>query len=117
MQATRVWTQCSDELDKQCIGLAWRETYNTRGLPASPVTPTPETMITAPPSEYPFQQIVVDLSQLECHMYLVNADRLTGLLEAAQFPSGTSSNKIIANQLYPLGGTAAAVHRWPSSKK
>ncbi|XP_064089208.1 uncharacterized protein LOC135203410 [Macrobrachium nipponense] len=48
------------------------------------------------PPEYPFQSTVVDMLQLEGHMYMAYADRLTGWLEVAHFPHGAMSSRIIS---------------------
>ena len=53
-----------------------------------------ESMIMATPPEYPFQRTVADLFQSDGQMYLAYADRLTGWLEIAHFPNGTTSSKI-----------------------
>ncbi|KAG0711505.1 Retrovirus-related Pol polyprotein from transposon gypsy [Chionoecetes opilio] len=55
----------------------------------------PEPLVITPPPDYPFQQVVADMFQLEGNSYLAYADRLTGWLELAHFPSSTSSSKII----------------------
>ena len=60
----------------------------------SPSLPA-EVMEMTPAPEYPFQQTVMDLFQLEGHMYLAYCDRLTGWLEIAHFPNGTSSTKVM----------------------
>ena len=62
--------------------------------PSQPAEP----MVITPPPEYPFQHTVVDMFQLEGHMYMAYADRLTGWLEVAHFPNGTESSRI-KNQL------------------
>ena len=54
----------------------------------------PETLVLTPPAEYPFQQVVADMFQVEGNIYLAYADRLTGWLEVAHFPNGATSNKI-----------------------
>ncbi|XP_068246852.1 uncharacterized protein [Palaemon carinicauda] len=51
-------------------------------------------MMHTPPAEYPFQQVVADMFQIEGSVYMVYADRLTGWLEVAHFPNGATSNKI-----------------------
>ena len=56
----------------------------------------PEQLILTPPPEYPFQQAVVDVFQLDGCSYLAYADRLTGWLEVVQLPSGATSNKIMS---------------------
>ena len=55
----------------------------------------PEPLLLTPPPEYPFQQTVADIFQLEGQAYLVYADRLTGWLEVAHLPSGAHSGKIM----------------------
>ncbi|XP_068204883.1 uncharacterized protein [Palaemon carinicauda] len=60
----------------------------------TPSLPT-EVMKMTPAPEYPFQQTVMDLFQLEGHMYMAYCDRLTGWLEKAHFPNGTSSAKVM----------------------
>ncbi|XP_076042081.1 uncharacterized protein LOC143025983 [Oratosquilla oratoria] len=47
-----------------------------------------------PTPEYPFQHTVADLFQLDERMYMAYADRLTGWMELAHFPSGATSNKL-----------------------
>ena len=59
----------------------------------SPSLPT-EVMEITPPPDYPFQSTVVDMFQLDGHMYMAYADRLTGWLEVAHFPNGTNSSKL-----------------------
>lgn len=56
----------------------------------------PEAMMLTPPAEYPFQQVVADMFQIEgnIRVYMVYADKLTGWLEVAHFPNGATSNKI-----------------------
>ena len=55
----------------------------------------PEPLLLTPPPEYPFQQTVADVFQLDGCPYLAYADRLTGWLEVAQLPSGATSRKIM----------------------
>ena len=59
----------------------------------TPSQPGEELVFTTPP-EYPFQSVVADLFQSEGQMYMAYADRLTGWLEVAHFPLGTTSSKI-----------------------
>ena len=59
----------------------------------SPSLPA-EAMELTPPPDYPFQSTVVDMFQLDGHMYMAYADRLTGWLEVAHFPNGTNSPKL-----------------------
>ncbi|XP_068205185.1 uncharacterized protein [Palaemon carinicauda] len=54
-----------------------------------------EVMKMTPAPEYLFQQTVMDLFQLEGHMYMPYCDKLTGGLEIAHFPNGTSSAKVL----------------------
>ena len=65
------------------------DTCNTHA-PSQP----PEPLLLTPPPDYPFQQTVVDLFQLEGHDYLVYADRLTGWLEITHLVEGTTSSVI-----------------------
>ncbi|XP_064088671.1 uncharacterized protein K02A2.6-like [Macrobrachium nipponense] len=53
-----------------------------------------EELIITPPPEYPSQMTVADMFQHDGHMYMAYADRLTGWLELAHFPQGTSSSHI-----------------------
>ena len=55
-----------------------------------------EGMNLTPPPDYPFQCTVVDMFQMEGHMYMAYADRLTGWLEVAHFPNGTTSPKLMS---------------------
>ena len=55
--------------------------------------------------EFPFQNVVADLFEIESYKYLVYADRLTGFVELAYFPSTTTSTVII-NTLREF------FHRW-----
>ena len=45
--------------------------------------------------EFPFQNVVADLFEIKSYKYLVYADRLTGFVELAYFPSTTISTVII----------------------
>ncbi|XP_064093829.1 uncharacterized protein K02A2.6-like [Macrobrachium nipponense] len=54
-----------------------------------------EPLLPTPPPEYPFQQTVTDMFQICGKQYLAYADRLTGWLEIAFFPSGATSAKLI----------------------
>ncbi|XP_066969139.1 uncharacterized protein [Macrobrachium rosenbergii] len=60
----------------------------------SPSLPA-EVLRMTPAPEYPFQQTVMDLFQLAGHTYMAYCDRLTGWLEIAHFPNGTSSAKVM----------------------
>ena len=55
--------------------------------------------------EFPFQNVVADLFETQSYKYLVYADRLTGFVELAYFPSTTTSTVII-NTLREF------FHRW-----
>ena len=69
-----------------------RTACNTCNLhaPAQPAEP----LVMSPPPEYPFQQTVVDLCQLERNVYLVYADRLTGWIEVAHLADGATVRAI-----------------------
>ena len=54
-----------------------------------------ESLIVTPPPEYPFQQTVADLFQIEGRDYLVYADRLTGWLDVAHLPNDATSSKLM----------------------
>ena len=54
-----------------------------------------EPLILAPIPEYPFQHVVADLFHKDGHHYLAYADRLTGFIELAHFPTTTTSTTII----------------------
>ena len=54
----------------------------------------PETLMLTPAPDYPFQQTVADLFQVNGHVYLAYADRLTGWLEIAHFPHEATSSKL-----------------------
>ena len=54
----------------------------------------PEKMVLTPSPEYPFQQVVADMFQVDGQVYMAYADRLTGWLEIAHFPTGAPSSKI-----------------------
>jgi hypothetical protein len=54
-----------------------------------------EPLTPSPIPDYPFQNVVADLFEIDgCH-YLVYVDRLTGFPELAHYPSSTSSYNII----------------------
>ncbi|KAK3894918.1 hypothetical protein Pcinc_001366 [Petrolisthes cinctipes] len=55
-----------------------------------------EPLTLTPPPKYPFQHTVADLFQLDGQMYLAYADRLTGWLEIAHFPSRATSSKLLS---------------------
>ena len=54
-----------------------------------------EPLITAPIPEYPFQNVVADLFEIDHYIYLAYADRLTGFIELAYFPTTPNSQAII----------------------
>lgn len=54
----------------------------------------PEPYTLTPTPENPFQHMVADLFQLDGLSYMAYADRLTGWLELAHFPNGTTSSKL-----------------------
>ncbi len=54
-----------------------------------------EPLVMTPCPEYPFQQVVSDLFEEQKSMYLVYADRLTGFVELAYFPSTPTSTTLI----------------------
>ena len=54
----------------------------------------PETLVLTPAPDYPFQQTVADLFQVNGQTYLAYADRLTGWLEIAHFPQEATSSKL-----------------------
>ena len=54
-----------------------------------------EELALSPPPDYPFQRTVVDMFQLNGYMYMAYADRLTGWLEIAHFPHGTTSQRLM----------------------
>ena len=64
-----------------------------------------EPILLADIPEFPFQNVVVNLFEIESYKYLVYADRLTGFVELAYFPSTTTSTVII-NTLREF------FHRW-----
>ena len=63
-----------------------------------------EPLITSPPPEFPFQQVVTDLFELNGHTYLSYADRLTGWLEISHLRSASSES--ICNVMRNM------FHRW-----
>ena len=64
-----------------------------------------EPILLADIPEFPFQNVATDLSEIESYKYLVYADRLTGFIELAYFPSTTTS-AVIINTLREF------FHRW-----
>ena len=54
-----------------------------------------EPLILTPAPEFPFQQTVADLFQINGQQYLAYADRLTGWLEVAHFPNDATSNRLM----------------------
>lgn len=85
---------------------------------------SPEGLTITPPPDYPFQQVVADILQLEGNTYLPYADRLTGWLERA--PSQTKPVLVRSchlrqfftrwgapEQISTDGGTNLTGARWP----
>ena len=54
-----------------------------------------EPLIMTSPPDYPFQKVVADIFEESGYKYLAYADRLTGFVELAYFPTNTSSSIII----------------------
>ena len=54
-----------------------------------------EPLIMTPPPDYPFQQVVADLFQINGRTYLAFADRLTGWVEVAHLHNGATSGHLI----------------------
>ena len=54
-----------------------------------------EQLIMTSPPDYPFQKVVADIFEESGYKYLAYADKLTGFVELAYFPTNTSSNAII----------------------
>lgn len=63
--------------------------HNTPSHPA-------EILLSTQAPEYPFQQAVAEHFQLEGHVYLAFADRLTGWLEVEHLPNGVTSVKFVS---------------------
>ncbi|KAG0710423.1 hypothetical protein GWK47_022830 [Chionoecetes opilio] len=59
--------------------------------PSSPA----ETLLPTPPPQYPFQQVVADLFQLDGHTYIAVADRLSGWLEVEHLSGDATSACLI----------------------
>ncbi|KAG0726007.1 Transposon Ty3-I Gag-Pol polyprotein [Chionoecetes opilio] len=59
--------------------------------PSSPA----ETLLPTPPPQYPFQQVVADLFQLDGHTYIAVADRLSGWLEVEHLSGDATSARLI----------------------
>ena len=62
-----------------------------KNAPSKPKEP----MIPSEVPEYPFQEVVTDMFELNGYWYLVYVDRLTGFPELAYFPNHTTSALII----------------------
>ncbi|KAG0726952.1 hypothetical protein GWK47_035605 [Chionoecetes opilio] len=60
----------------------------------SPTQPAEALIHEHHPRDYPFPMTVADMFRDEGPMYMAYADRLTGWLELAHFPHGTSSLRI-----------------------
>ena len=52
-------------------------------------------LIVSPPPEYPFQQAVTDLFQIDAYHYIVFADRYTGWIEVEHFSKDPPSYDVI----------------------
>ncbi|XP_045101329.1 uncharacterized protein LOC123498232 [Portunus trituberculatus] len=61
---------------------------HTPSQPAEPLLPTP-------PPQFPFQQAVADLFQLQGNVYIAYADRLTGWLEVEHLSGEATSSRLI----------------------
>ena len=59
--------------------------------PSSPAV----TLLPTPPPQYPFQQVVADLFQLDGHTYIAFADRLLGWLEMEHLSGDATSARLI----------------------
>ena len=59
--------------------------------PSSPA----ETLLPTPSPQYPFQQVVADLFQLDGHTYIAFADRLSGWLEVEHLSGDATSARLI----------------------
>ncbi|KAG0718517.1 hypothetical protein GWK47_007616 [Chionoecetes opilio] len=59
--------------------------------PSSPA----ETLLPTPPPQYPFQQVMADLFQLDGHTYIAVADRLSGWLEVEHLSGDATSARLI----------------------
>ena len=55
-------------------------------------------LITAPFPEYPFQNGVANLFEIDHHIYLAYADRLAEFIELAFFPTTPNSNFFIGGE-------------------
>ena len=100
MQGTRGSTPCYRAPGTQYIGSGMEgDIQHHRNLcqDCEKHTPSlpPESLIITLPPDYPFQQVVADMFQLEGNTYLAYDDRLTGWLELTFFPNDASSGKII----------------------
>ncbi|KAG0723661.1 hypothetical protein GWK47_042256 [Chionoecetes opilio] len=54
-----------------------------------------ETLLPTPPPQYPFQQVVADLFQLDGHTYIAVAGRLSGWLEVEHLSGDATSARLI----------------------
>lgn len=95
MLDTRACTRCLGGPERQSTGQECRVTFSITGETHTP-SQQPEVLVLTPPLDYPFQQTVVDLFQLDGRMYLAYTDRLTGWFEVAHFPGGNSLSVIIS---------------------
>ena len=57
----------------------------------------PEPITFTPPPEYPFQETVLSLLQLDLRQYIATTNRLTGWLEVAHFLHGTASGLTVTS--------------------
>ena len=66
-----------------------------------------EPLLLSPAPDYPFQQVVADMFELNGNMYLSYADRLTGWLEVHHFRSAVTSEALcgVFRQLFHRWGT------------
>ena len=81
------WPGLDEDVAKTRTNCTTCETH----APSSPSEP----LIVTPPPDYPFQQVVADLFQLDGSNYLAYADRLTGWLEVKHLGQGTTSHHLI----------------------
>ena len=62
----------------------------------APSQPT-EPLLPTPPPQFPFQQVVADLFQLEGNTYIAYADRLTGWLEVDHLSGGATTSRLLTS--------------------
>ena len=85
---TVYWPCIDEEVAKTRLNCNICETH----APSPPAEP----LIATPPPDYPFQQVVADLFQLEGYNYIAYADRLTGWLEVKHLGQGTTSHHLVS---------------------